>query len=50
MSNIFKLIKAYIPGFKSRGAMIAEYLAKSTDIGDLERRMDEISNQHGVLS
>ncbi len=46
MSKLVELIKALVPGFKSQQQVDEAYLAQSSDIYDLERRMNEMD--HGT--
>ncbi len=39
MSKLIELIKAFIPGFKSQHDIEVAFLAESSDVCDLERRM-----------
>jgi len=42
MSTLIEFIKALIPGFQSQKQLDEAYLAESSDVYDLERRMREI--------
>jgi len=45
MSNIIRLIQAFIPAIASPAERDEAYLAESVDIYDLERRMREIDTR-----
>lgn len=42
MSTLLAFIKALVPGFQSQKESDEAYLAESTDVYDLERRMRQI--------
>lgn len=53
MSKLIKLIKAFIPGFRSQHDIDEAFLSGSSDVCDLERRMrlldsDARDNAHSL--